>query len=116
VDHALVRAQVVRKGTVGSEDMSGEYALVDLWAKEGGAWKDPLAGRRTSRGSAVALSARQRRAGYSKNGTPGWAYLRIPSSLISTPMPGFSDRGMWPSTNIGPSKVTISLNIGSLWK
>jgi hypothetical protein len=38
-DHGLVRAQVVRKGTVGSQDVSGEYALVDLWAKEGGAWK-----------------------------------------------------------------------------
>jgi hypothetical protein len=38
-DHALVRAQVVRKGSVGSKDLSGEYVLVDLWAKEDGAWK-----------------------------------------------------------------------------
>ena len=38
-DHAMVRAQVLRKGTVGSKDLSGEYVLVDLWAKEQGAWK-----------------------------------------------------------------------------
>jgi len=38
-DHAMVRTQVVRKGTVGSKDLSGEYVLVDLWAKEQGAWK-----------------------------------------------------------------------------
>jgi ketosteroid isomerase-like protein len=38
-DHAIVRAQVLRKGTVGSKDLSGEYVLVDLWAKEDGTWK-----------------------------------------------------------------------------
>jgi Domain of unknown function (DUF4440) len=38
-DHAFVRVQVVRKGTVGAKDLSGEYVLVDLWAKEKGAWK-----------------------------------------------------------------------------
>ena len=38
-DQAMVRAQVVRKGSVGSKDLSGEYVLVDLWAKEDGAWK-----------------------------------------------------------------------------
>jgi len=38
-DHAFVRVQVVRKGTVGSKDLSGEYVLVDLWAREQGAWK-----------------------------------------------------------------------------
>jgi hypothetical protein len=35
----MVRAQVVRKGSVGAKDLSGEYVLVDLWAKEQGAWK-----------------------------------------------------------------------------
>jgi hypothetical protein len=38
-DHAMVRAQVVRRGTVGSKDLSGEYVLVDLWAREDGAWR-----------------------------------------------------------------------------
>jgi uncharacterized protein DUF4440 len=38
-DHAFVRVQAMRKGTVGSKDLSGEYVLVDLWAKEKGAWK-----------------------------------------------------------------------------
>ena len=38
-DEAMVRAQVVRTGSVGSKDLSGEYVLVDLWAKEDGAWK-----------------------------------------------------------------------------
>jgi hypothetical protein len=38
-DHAMVRAQVTRKGTVGSADLSGEYVLVDLWAKEDGTWR-----------------------------------------------------------------------------
>ncbi len=38
-DHAFVRVQAVRKGTVGSKDLSGEYVLVDLWAKDKGAWK-----------------------------------------------------------------------------
>jgi hypothetical protein len=38
-DHAFVRAQVARRGGVGSKDLSGEYVLVDLWAKEKGAWK-----------------------------------------------------------------------------
>jgi hypothetical protein len=38
-DHAMVRAQVSRKGAVGSVDLSGEYVLVDLWAKEDGTWK-----------------------------------------------------------------------------
>jgi hypothetical protein len=38
-DLAMVRAQVTRRGAVGSRDLSGEYVLVDLWAREGGAWK-----------------------------------------------------------------------------
>ena len=38
-DHAVVRAQVLRKGTVGSKDLSGEYVLVDLWDKQDGTWK-----------------------------------------------------------------------------
>jgi ketosteroid isomerase-like protein len=38
-DHAFVRAQVARTGTVGSRDLSGEYVLVDLWAKEKGVWR-----------------------------------------------------------------------------
>ena len=38
-DLAMVRAQVTRKGGVGSRDLSGEYVLVDLWGREGGAWK-----------------------------------------------------------------------------
>jgi uncharacterized protein DUF4440 len=38
-DHAIVRAQAVRRGTVGSRDASGEYVLVDLWAKEDGVWR-----------------------------------------------------------------------------
>jgi hypothetical protein len=38
-DHAMVRAQVTRKGAVGSKDLSGEYVLVDLWAREDGAWR-----------------------------------------------------------------------------
>lgn len=38
-DHAIVRAQAVRKGAVGSRDLSGEFVLVDMWGKEGGAWK-----------------------------------------------------------------------------
>jgi ketosteroid isomerase-like protein len=38
-DHAFVRVQVARKGAVGSREVSGEHVLVDLWAKEGGAWK-----------------------------------------------------------------------------
>ena len=38
-DHAFVRVQVARKGTVGSKDLSGEHVLVDLWAKEKGAWR-----------------------------------------------------------------------------
>jgi hypothetical protein len=38
-DHALVRVQVTRRGTVGSKDLSGEHVLVDLWAREKGAWK-----------------------------------------------------------------------------
>ena len=53
---------------------------------------------------------------YSKKGTPGAAYLRMPSSLISTPIPGFSESGMNPSTTIGPSNETISLYMGSSWK
>jgi signal transduction histidine kinase len=31
---------------------------------------------------------------HAKNGTPGVACRRMPSSLISTPMPGFSDSRM----------------------
>ena len=38
-DHAIVRAQAVRRGAVGTVDLSGEYVLVDLWAKEGKAWR-----------------------------------------------------------------------------
>ena len=38
-DHAIVRVQAVRQGAVGSVDLSGEYVLVDLWAKEGKAWR-----------------------------------------------------------------------------
>ena len=53
---------------------------------------------------------------YSKKGTPSCACFRIPSSSISTPMPGFSESGMCPSTTIGSSNSTISRNIGSLWK
>ena len=54
---------------------------------------------------------------YSKNGTSFTAYFRSASSLISTPMPGLSRSGMWPSAvSIGPSNVTISSNILSVWK
>jgi hypothetical protein len=38
-DHAIVRVQMVRKGMVGTKDLSGEFVLVDLWEKEGGTWK-----------------------------------------------------------------------------
>ncbi len=38
-DLAMVRAQVTRRGVVGSRDFGGEYVLVDLWAREDGAWK-----------------------------------------------------------------------------
>ncbi len=38
-DLAMVRAQVTRRGGVGSRDLSGEYVLVDLWGREDGAWK-----------------------------------------------------------------------------
>jgi ketosteroid isomerase-like protein len=38
-DHAFVRVQVARKGTVGARELSGEHVLVDLWAKEQGSWK-----------------------------------------------------------------------------
>jgi hypothetical protein len=38
-DHAIVRAQVARRGSVGSLELSGEHVLVDLWAREDGAWK-----------------------------------------------------------------------------
>ena len=38
-DHAFVRVQVARKGAVGTKDLSGEHVLVDLWAKEKGAWR-----------------------------------------------------------------------------
>ena len=41
---------------------------------------------------------------YLKKGTPFTAYFFIPSSLISTPMPGFSDNGIIPFSVIGPSK------------
>ena len=40
---------------------------------------------------------------YAKNGTLGTAYLRIASSLMSTPMPGFSDTRMNPFSTHGPS-------------
>ena len=38
-DLAMVRAQVTRRGGVGSRDLSGEYVLVDLWGRENGTWK-----------------------------------------------------------------------------
>jgi hypothetical protein len=38
-DQAVVRAQLVRRGSVGAKDLSGEYVYVDLWGKEDGAWK-----------------------------------------------------------------------------
>jgi hypothetical protein len=38
-DLAMVRAQVTRRGVVGSRDLSGEYVFLDLWGKEDGAWK-----------------------------------------------------------------------------
>ncbi len=38
-DLAMVRAQVTRRGAVGSRDLSGEYVFLDLWGKEDGAWK-----------------------------------------------------------------------------
>ena len=41
---------------------------------------------------------------YLKKGTPFTAYFFNPSSLISTPMPGFSDNGIKPFSVIGPSK------------
>lgn len=37
-----------------------------------------------------------------KNGTPGTACLRMPSSLISTPMPGASESVMKPFSTCGP--------------
>ena len=40
---------------------------------------------------------------YAKNGTPCVAYLRMASSLISTPMPGFSETLMKPFSTCGPS-------------
>jgi hypothetical protein len=44
------------------------------------------------------------RSRYSKKGTSSAAYSRIASSLISTPIPGTSRIGMWPSSvSIGPS-------------
>lgn len=42
---------------------------------------------------------------YAKNGTPETAYLRMPSSLISTPMPGLLDTVMKPLSIRGPSWV-----------
>ena len=63
------------------------------------------------------VAGRRERGAYSKNGTSFTAYLRRASSSISTPMPGTSRRGMCPSAvSIGPSKVTISWNILSVWK
>jgi hypothetical protein len=38
-DHAFVRVQVARKGALGSRELSGEHVLVDLWAREDGAWR-----------------------------------------------------------------------------
>lgn len=38
-DHAIVRAQAMRKGSVGSRDLSGKFVLVDLWAREKGGWR-----------------------------------------------------------------------------
>ena len=38
-DLAMVRAQVTRRGAVGSRDLSGEYVFLDLWGREDGAWK-----------------------------------------------------------------------------
>src|SRR4029078_1550865 len=40
---------------------------------------------------------------YSKNGTPRTAYLRMPSSLMSTPIPGLLDTVMKPLSTHGPS-------------
>ena len=51
---------------------------------------------------------------HTKNGTPGVAYFFIPSSFISTPIPGLSNSLMKLFSTIGPSNVTISLNIGSV--
>lgn len=36
---AVVRFQASRKATVGTVDRSGEFGYVDVWIKEGGAWK-----------------------------------------------------------------------------
>ena len=40
---------------------------------------------------------------HSKKGTPCTEYLRIASSLMSTPIPGFSDTLMKPFSTCGPS-------------
>lgn len=54
--------------------------------------------------------------GYSKNGIPGMAYFFMASILMSTPIPGFSERGIKLFFTHSPSYCTISLNIGSVWK
>jgi hypothetical protein len=35
---AVVRFQLSRKGTLGSKELEGEHAVVDVWIKEKGAW------------------------------------------------------------------------------
>jgi hypothetical protein len=35
---AIVRFQISRTGTVGSVEFAGEYAVVDVWTREKGAW------------------------------------------------------------------------------
>jgi hypothetical protein len=47
-------------------------------------------------GAAAGSSSGPANPGYSKKGTPWVAYFRMASSLISTPMPGFSDTVMKP--------------------
>ena len=36
---AVVRFQPIREATAGSVDRSGEFAVVDVWVKEGGNWR-----------------------------------------------------------------------------
>jgi Domain of unknown function (DUF4440) len=51
-DVAVVRLQPNRKATAGTTiDRSGEFAVVDIWTKDGGAWK--LSSRYLSRPDAI---------------------------------------------------------------
>ena len=51
-DTAVVRLQPNRKATVGTTvDRSGEFAVVDVWTKDGNAWK--LSARHTARPDVV---------------------------------------------------------------